>query len=118
MNILNWRNGNANTTQSHTLLPAALVVLATTLRTFMRYQRICPKRLQSRIYKGLWNLPLQLWQLILKNNGAVTAREKRRQGRSLESICNLEYQGEEARGLASKALNTGFRLGVRSAEIT
>jgi len=31
---------------------------------------------------------------------------------------DLEYQGEEARGLASEALNTGFRLHVRSAEIT
>jgi hypothetical protein len=31
---------------------------------------------------------------------------------------DLEYQGEEARGLASEALNTGFRLRVRSAEIT
>ena len=33
-------------------------------------------------------------------------------------IRNLEYQGEEARGLASEALNTGFRARARSAEIT
>ena len=31
---------------------------------------------------------------------------------------DLEYQGEEARGLASKALNTGFRARARLAEIT
>src|SRR6266542_3389523 len=48
----------------------------------------------------------------------VTAREKRRQGRSIKSIRNLEYQGEEARGLASEALNTGFRARARLAEIT
>ena len=33
-------------------------------------------------------------------------------------IHNLEYQGEEARGLASEALNTGFRARARLAEIT
>ena len=33
-------------------------------------------------------------------------------------ICNLEYQGEEARGLASEALNTGFRARARLAKIT
>ena len=31
---------------------------------------------------------------------------------------DLEYQGEEARGLASEALNTGFRARARLAEIT
>ena len=31
---------------------------------------------------------------------------------------DLEYQGEEARPLASKALNTGFRPRVRLAEVT
>ena len=31
---------------------------------------------------------------------------------------DLEYQGEEARGLASEALNTGFRPRVRLAEVT
>ena len=58
------------------------------------------------------------WQACKQALYNVTAQEKRRQGRSIMLIHNLEYQDEEARGLASEALNTGFRACARLAEIT